>query len=222
MPSLPLRRSRRLVALSFLALTAACGGGGDDAAADSLLAEEPAPVDSTAIGAAVAAPAGDAELTEGDLEAYERGLAAEVEVLREAVERRANARTGEDTLSAIMAATDMQSVPAAAERAGLDADHYRRLEGAFGPVLSKRIMNPGMREQTAQADTSQLAQLPAEEAERVRANLREMAAAFSDSAAYSTLPPALVETFRQRADARLDALWRERMELRARAAGLGG
>ena len=215
------RRSRRVVALSLLAVTVACSGG-DDAAADSLAAATDAA--ETAAAATAAAPAAqtEAELGAADVDAYERGLAAEVEVLREAVERRAGARTGEDTLSAIMAATEMQSVPAAAERAGLDVDRYRRLENAFGQVLSKRVMNPALLAQTAQADTSQLAQLPAEAQERARANMREAAAAFSDSATYRTLPPALHDTVRQRADARLDALWKERNELRARAAGLGG
>lgn len=215
----PLRRARRLVALSLLAVTAACGGGDGDEA-DSLAAEETAAADTAA--AAAAAPAAEAELGAADIDAYERGLAAEVEVLREVVDRRAKARTGEDTLSVMMAATEMQSVPAAAERAGLDVDRYRRLENAFGPVLSARVMNPTLRAQTAQADTSQLAQLPAEAQERARANMREAAAAFSDSATYARLPAALHDAFKQRADARLDALWRERNELRARAAGLGG
>lgn len=218
----PRRALRLLSSLSLLTALAACGGGAD-ADADSLAAAEAEAMAPEAAAEAASADAGaEAELGAADLDAYERALAAEVEVLREAVEARARARTGEDTLSAIMAATDMQSVPAAAQRAGLDADRYRRLENAFGPALSGRMMNPAMREMTAQADTSAIANLPAEEQARARANMAEMAAAFSDSATYRSVPPALHDAFKQRADQRLDALFKERFELRARAAGLGG
>ena len=206
----------RLATLALLAASAACAGGEADTAS---LALDEAPAD-TAMAAAAATPAAEAELTAADLDAYERGLTAEVAVLREALERRANARTGEDTLAALMAAAEMQSVPAAAERAGLDVDRYRRLDDVFGAALAGRAMNPGMLAQVA--DTSQIAQLPADVQERARTAAREAAAAFSDSATYRTVPPALVETFKERAAQRLDALWKERLETRARAAGLGG
>lgn len=223
LPPLPvrssLRRSPHLLALSLAVALAACGGAGADA--DSLLAEEGAVPESAAV--AMASPgATTEEVGEAELELYERGLAAEIEVLREAVARMASARTGEDTLSAIMAATEMQSVPEAAQRAGVDVERYRRLEGVFGPALSGRMMNPAMRGMTAQMDTSTLAELPAEEQARVRESMAQMNAAFSDSAAYRTVPPALHAAFKARAEQRLDALWKERFELRARAAGLGG
>ncbi|HEX5581815.1 MAG TPA: hypothetical protein VFX39_09580 [Gemmatimonadaceae bacterium] len=220
------RTLSRLALATLVAVLPACGGG--DTGADTAAAD-------TALGAAAAAeqgaPAGAdtgaATLGEADLDAYERALAAEVEVLREAVAKRSAAKTQADSIDALFAATEMQSVPAAAERAGIDADRYRRLDDAFGRVLSARAMNPGMNAMMSEmqnADTSFLATMPAAQADSMRARMKEnmgqMQAAFSDSAAYAALPPSLRDTFRERATSRLDSLWRERMELRARAAGM--
>jgi hypothetical protein len=202
----------------------ACGGGADTAddggtAADSAVAAAPATSDASA-----GAPS-DAPVTEADLDVYATALAAEVELLQQAVQQRQAARTGEDTLSAMMAATEMQSVPAAAEKAGIDPDRYRALDNAFGRAVGARLQNPGMMKMTLEADTSFLAQLPAEQVEQQRAqlrkNLQDAQAAWGDSATYASVPPALVERFKERAGAQLDSLWRLRFELRARAAGLG-
>ncbi|HEY0972485.1 MAG TPA: hypothetical protein VGE02_16060 [Gemmatimonadales bacterium] len=219
------RTISRLALAALVAALPACGGGDADAdtsAVDTALTAAPAAEGSVPAGADTGSALGEA-----DLEAYERALAAEVEVIRDAVAKQAAARTQRDTIDALFAATEMQSVPAAAERAGIDADRYRRLDNVFGRVLGARAMNPGMSAMVAgmqNADTSFLASLPAAEADsmraRMKANMAEMQSAFSDSAAYAPLPPSLRETFRERAAARLDSLWRERMELRARAAGM--
>jgi hypothetical protein len=202
---------------------AACGAGGDGEGADS--ADSAAESVSVATGSE--APAGSAaptELAEADLDAYERALTAEVELLREAVRQRDAARTDADTLNAMTAAMEAQTVPAAAERAGIPEDHYRRLDDAFGRAVGARLQNPGMRSMMANPDTSFLADLPAAQAEQQRAqlreNLRQAEAAYGDSATYASVPPALLEPFKARAAATLEALWRERMELRLKAAGL--
>ena len=221
MPALTIRRS--LGALAACALLAACAGGGvaadDTAAADTSSG-------GTAATAAADAPASeaDAPLGEADLDAYARALEAEVALLRTAVERRAQAKTGEDTLSAMLAATESETVPAAARQAGLDADRYRRLDDAFGRAVGARLQNPGMLAAMANPDTSFLKDLPADQAAQQRAqlakNMADMQAAWGDSATYASVPPALLDRFKEVAAARLDALWRERFELRARAAGI--
>ena len=219
--------SRHRLPLGVLAacLTLGACGGGSDAADDSATAADSAVAAAPAASAASAGAPGDAPITEADLDAYAGALTAEVALLQEAVQQRQAARTGEDTLSAMMAATEMQSVPAAAEKAGIDPDRYRALDNALGRAVGARLQNPGMMKMTLEADTSFLAQLPAEQAEQQRAqlrkNLQDAQAAWGDSATYASVPPALVERFKERAGARLDSLWRLRFELRARAAGLG-
>ena len=209
-----------LTAVAVLPLVACAGGDAetDTAAADSATAP-------AAVAEAPAATEAAAPLSEADLDVYQRALTAEVELLREAVAKRAAAKTNADTLSAMMAATDMQSMPAAAERAGIDVSRYRALDEAFGSALSARMMNPAMQNMAAQADTSYFATLPAEQAKQQReqflAGRRQMEAAFGDSATYRAVPPALRDAFKARAAAGLDSLWRQRFELRAKAAGLG-
>lgn len=221
---MPHRLSRLALAALVVALPA-CGGGDAEPDTDSLAAE------SAAAAPAATAPAtgADAPLAAADLDAYERALTAEVEVLREAVAKRAAATSQADTIDAMFAAAETQTVAAAAERAGLDASRYRRLDGVFGQVLSARMMNPAMNAMAAElqpADTAYLADLPPARADSMRqqllSNRAEMQAAFSDSAAYAPIPAALRDSFRQRAEARLDTLWRERFSLRVKAAGIGG
>lgn len=220
MPAFPIRRS--LGVLAACALLGACGAG--DATDDTTAVDTSS--GGTAATASDAAPASapDAPLTEADLDAYVRALEAEVALLRSAVERRTQAKTGEDTLSAMLAATESETVPAAARQAGLDAGRYRHLDEAFGRAVGARLQNPGMLAAMANPDTSFLKDLPADQAAQQRAqlakNMAEMQAAWGDSATYASVPPALLDRFKEVASARLDSLWRERFELRARAAGI--
>ena len=213
-------RVASLALLASLSL-AACGGadgGTDDMAGDST----PAAADVDVAGGA--AGAAEAPITEADLDAYERALTAEVELLRAAVQSRAEARTSEDTLAAMTAAMEAETEPAAAERAGIAVERYRRLDDAFGRAVGARLQSPGMLESLGGGDTSFLASLPATEAAERRAQIeetrRQLEAAYGDSAIYASVPPALHEPFKARAAASLEALWRERLELRMKAAGL--
>lgn len=216
------RPARRVVLALALAPLAACAGGGD-ADSDSLAA---------AAGSTAAPPAADtpadagAALGEADLDTYERALAAEVAVLRDAQARMAAATSGTDSMTALFAAADTETEPAAAESAGIAVERYRQLDQAFGAAIAARQMNPGMQAMMANVDTSYLAGLPADQAaaqrEQLRKNLEESRAAFSDSATYRTVPAELREAFKARATAQLDSLWKERFALRARIAGLGG
>jgi hypothetical protein len=220
-------RPARLLPLGALAacltLAAACGGSDADPADTSAAAESPAAAEAAV--SADAASAADAPITEADIDAYGRALAAEVALLRATIEKRDAARSGEDSLSAMMSASEMVTLPAAAREAGIGEDRYRALEAALGRAIGARLQNPGMLAAMAAPDTSHLAQLPAAEAEQqraqLRANLEQMQAAWGDSATYASVPPAILDRFKERATAQLDSLWRQRFELRARAAGLG-
>src|SRR5687768_12937649 len=97
------RRSR--TALLLLAFAAACGGDkpAADAAAEAAEAEA-APSREPATGTS-AAPAAlsNAPLEVADIDRWEKGMAGELEAVTAAAEKMKVARTGEDSMSAMMA-----------------------------------------------------------------------------------------------------------------------
>jgi predicted flavoprotein YhiN len=202
-PHLPLRLATLALLVGALA---ACGGGGDaDEGADSGTTAASVPAASTP--ATAAADPSEAPITEADFATYERGLEAEIALWRQMHADLRAARAAADSLRIMMLPQTVQEQ--AARRAGIDVYRYRHLDNTLGQALSARLMNPAM-QKAMTADTSTLAQLPKEQADQMRANMREMQAAFSDSAVYRNLPAELHERFKRRAEARLDTLWRER------------
>jgi hypothetical protein len=171
-------------------------------------------------GAPSAADETAASITPADIDVYERGLAAEVALVRKAVDALHAARSGQDTLSAMSAALDVQTQPAAARAAGISVQRYRHLDNVFGGAISARKMNPAMAGVMAGVDTSDIGTMPPDVQQRMRANMREAHAQFSDSSTYHNIPSELHDAFKERASTRLDTLWSELFSLRARAAGL--
>jgi pyruvate/2-oxoglutarate dehydrogenase complex dihydrolipoamide acyltransferase (E2) component len=190
----------RVVAVTALAgsLLAACGGGGgDDAdAADTASAqtEESAVSAESAEGAAPAASAAaqppaaensSAPLAVEDIDRWQRGMAAELEAVRAAGEQLKSARTGGDTVTAMMGANETATRDAGAAAAGLSPDRYQfvrsTLSGAAGSLSPLEMemkvsdMPPAMVEQMKQARESGITQLgevlppPVVEALRARA-----------------------------------------------------
>jgi hypothetical protein len=213
-------------ALLTLALAAplACGGG-DDSTDDTAAVEatEDAGGDTaastTAPSAAAEAPNDvTAPITAEDFDRYERGLAAEVATVRKAINDKKGAKSSQDSLAVIFAATEGETQDDGARAAGVSVDRYRHLDQELGATISARVMSPAMRQ--TMPDSAAIAQLPAEHQEQARKNMREMQAALSDSATYRRIPPALQETFKARAAARLDTLWKELFALRMQAAGI--
>jgi hypothetical protein len=218
-------------ALLALALTLplACGKGddaeqeaGDSAAEESAVAADGAATDSAAAG--VATPAADAPnpvtapVTAEDFDRYERGLAAEIAAVRKANENRRAAKSSTDSLTAQFAALESGTQEAGAQAAGVSVDRYRHLNQELGSTISARVMNPTMLKNLP--DSSAIKDLPAERQEEARKNMRDMRAAFSDSATYHRIPPELQAAFKARASARLDTLWKELFALRMQASGI--
>jgi len=199
-----IRRSStgRVLLASFvvLPLTYACGGGGD--ATDSAVADTAAAVDTVPPGAAAvpstAEPA-DAPLSPSDVDAFERGLRAELEAVNKAIADKAAAKSGTDTLSAIMAATEQQTVEAGARAAGLSVDRYRTIVNAISGALAAR-QGQAMMANMPQPDTSSLT---AEQKAQVRKNAEEMKNAFGNP--FKDLPPDVASALEPRAPA-LDSL----------------
>ena len=198
-----IRRSRtgRVLLASFVVvpLTYACGGGGD--ATDSAVADTAAAVDTASLGA-VAPSAGsavDAPLSPSDIDAFERGLRAELEAVNKAIADKAAAKSGTDTLSAIMGATEQQTVEAGARAAGLTVDRYRTIVNAISGALAAR-QGQAMMANMPQPDTSTLT---AEQKAQVRKNAEEMKNAFGNP--FKDLPADVASALEPRAAA-LDSL----------------
>ena len=173
-----------------LALLAACGG---DAARTP---------DSAGPGAAPSAATGSATsgravaLTEADVDAYERGLRKEIELVRAAQERARSAGTPQARGEAMQAQWKEQTMPAAAQAIGVEPARYQQVRETVHEVLQTldfqgKIEGP-MQMDTAHAPPEMkarlardpLADLPPESAAAIRARLDRLAPLFAE---YATL-----------------------------------
>ena len=225
----PMHRSIAAALLALaLAFPLACGKG-DDAEAEAgdtaaATADEAAAEGGEASTAAAPPPPADAPnpvtapLAAEDFDRYERGLTAEIAAVRKAIADRRAAKSSTDSLSAQFAALESGTQEAGAQAAGVPVDRYRHIHQELGSTISARVMNPTMLKNLP--DSAAIKDLPAERQEEARKNMREMRAAFSDSAAYHRIPPELQDAFKARASARLDTLWKELFALRMQAAGI--
>ncbi|HJU65882.1 MAG TPA: hypothetical protein VJ596_09405 [Gemmatimonadaceae bacterium] len=128
-------RSPPLTALAgglCLCLTVSCAGERDTASDTA----------TSSAGAAVGAEAPSASsadqvfaFTEADLDAYQRGLAREIELVRAAKERESTATTPEARSQATQAQWEDQTAPEAARSIGADADRYRRTRETVNRVF---------------------------------------------------------------------------------------
>jgi hypothetical protein len=113
-----LHAAAALVAVSL----SACGGSESkpspdvpqDAAADTAAAPDPAP-----------AVPGQIPLSVADIDRWDRGMAGELDAVHGAAAKLRAARTGDDTVSAMMGSQDMATVEAGANAAGVDAERYQ-------------------------------------------------------------------------------------------------
>ena len=127
----------RAVLAPFLLLSiAACGGAESGAEAAGEAVADTAVVASTdAPPAAGDAVSGPIDFSEADLDQYERGFAKEIEIVRAAGERARNAATPQERGEAMQAQWEDQSVPAAAQAAGIPEDRYRLTRDAVHEVF---------------------------------------------------------------------------------------
>lgn len=189
----------RIASAFAVVLLLACGGGQEEAVvADG---SSPAPAEDAAASAPASTQADADEpvaFTEADLDAYERGMAAEIEIIKAAQQRQASAKTPEERAEAMQAQWDDQSAPAAAKAAGIDPEAYRRTRDAVHHVLQtldfqEKIDGP------MSTDMS-------------RANEETKARLARD--AYETLTPEAANALRARLD-RIVKQWSEHVNLTA-------
>ena len=174
-----------------LALTlTACGGGDSDTdeaapaaeAADTEAASE-APQASDAASAGTMAP-----VTVADIDGWKKGMAAELEVVRAAGTKLKEAKTADDTLSAMMGMQEMATQEAGAKAAGLDVERYKFVNSELSAAVSyltpqlggidTTMLSPAQREELRESNAAQLKQMeervPAEVVEALRPRAAEL------------------------------------------------
>ena len=119
----------------------ACGGtpdskGTPDAAADNVAAEDAAADSGAASAPAPATDAGQAPLTVADIDRWDKGMAGELEAVHAAAAKRKEAKTGEDTMTAMMGVQDMATVGAGAKAAGVDEERYNLIRSNLSAAAS--------------------------------------------------------------------------------------
>lgn len=195
-PSSPsvLRASFLLLALLGAGGAAACGRSADSRGGDTSAGSA-----ASASAAGSSSPAGAGRTVafgEADLDAYERGLRKEIELVRAAQERSRTAATPQARGEAMQAQWKEQTMPAAAQAIGADPERYRQVRETVHEVLQTldfqgKIEGP-MQIDTAHAPPAMkarlardpVADLPPASAAALRARLDRLAPLFAE---YATL-----------------------------------
>jgi hypothetical protein len=177
--ALPFRTPLRLLTVLLLA---GCGGGeGKEETQDEPAAAGDAPAPAPDAASQTGHPS-SAPLAVEDIERWEKGMAAELAAVQEAGAKLESAKTGEDTLSALMAVQEMTTTPVGARAAGLDEERYNvvrsDLSAAVGYLtphlggIDTTMLSRAQRQEMRQMNAAQLKQLegrvPAEVVEALK------------------------------------------------------
>jgi hypothetical protein len=128
------------LAISFLAL--GCGKKAADSSStdssDRSGTSMAAPGDSAAGGPAGFSPSNRAStpLTITDVQRWERGMEGELEAVQAAAAKMHSARSGEDSLNAMMGVQEMSTLSAGAQAAGVDEERYKFIRSNLSAAVS--------------------------------------------------------------------------------------
>lgn len=167
-------RFPRAAPACFLALTVLTACGGRDSADQDHSPSAEAPAGGEA-AATTAAPAADpsaainAPLTVADIDLWQKGMASELEAVRAAGAKMKGAKTGEDTLSAMMGVQEMTTIAAGAQAAGVEQERYKVIRSNLSAAASylmpalggidTTMLSPAQRTELKQMNETQLKQL---------------------------------------------------------------
>lgn len=162
------RLPRAALACALVLTLGACGGGDPDSDEASPPAENGAEAES-------APPASDpaagtaAPVAAADIDRWQRGLAAELEAVRNAGARMKEAKTNEDTLAAMMAVQEMATQEVGARAAAMDVERYRLVHSELSAAVSyltphlggidTTLLSPEQRVELRQSNEAQLKQM---------------------------------------------------------------
>lgn len=189
--SLPLFWPRVLSShLLLVSLALGCGGKADSNTAGDT--EENVMADSasgspeqaqTATGNPAVAP-----ITTADIERWDKGMAGELKAVQEAAAKMKSAKSGEDTLSAMMGVQETATMGAGATAAGLDLERYKFVRSNLSAAVSyltpsqggidTTLLSQAQRDELRQMNESQLQQMqkdvPAEVVEALKPRAVEL------------------------------------------------
>jgi hypothetical protein len=111
-----------------------CGARDTKPDADRQQAAESAPAD--AAPAAAPADAGPKPLTVADIDRWASGMAAELEAVHAAAAKLKEAKTADDTTTAMMGVQDMSTLDAGAQAAGVDRELYHLVRTTLSEAAS--------------------------------------------------------------------------------------
>jgi hypothetical protein len=177
----PIRTPLRLLIVLFFA---GCGGGeGKDETHDEAVANAAGDVPAPAPDAAgQSGSPSSAPLSVEDIQRWEKGMAAELAAVQEAGAKLESAKTGEDTLSALMGVQEMTTTAAGARAAGLDEERYSVVRSDLSAAaayltphlggIDTTMLSPAQREEMREMNAAQLKQMegrvPAEVVEALK------------------------------------------------------
>ena len=174
---LPMNRRSPMSVVLALALVAACGGDDRSAREADAAADEAAEAEATpaadAAGTPAPAPAAAGAATRpldvADIDRWQKGMAGELDAVRAASEKLKTARTGEDTLSAMMGVQESSTREAGAKAAGVDVERYGFLRSNLSAAASylaphlggidTTMLSPAQRDEMRQMNEAQIQQL---------------------------------------------------------------
>lgn len=182
-----IHRLPRAALACVLALTlGACGGGDSDADEASPPAETGADAEAAPSAEPDASGGAAAPVAAADLDRWQTGLAAELEAVRKAGARMREAKTNEDTLSAMMAVQEMATQEIGARAAAMNLERYRMVHSELSAAVSyltphlggidTTMLSPEQRVELRQSNEAQLKQMEARVPAEVVAALRPRAA----------------------------------------------
>jgi hypothetical protein len=143
-----------------------------DAASQDTAAADASPADASPADATPAAATGEAgqpPLTIADIDRWDRGMAAELEAVHAATLKLKQAKTADDTLTAMTSMQDMSTLEAGAQAAGVDREHYNLLRTTLSEAasylapsvggLDTTRLSPDQREEMRRGNAAQLDQM---------------------------------------------------------------
>lgn len=183
----------RSISLAFLSLVAvaACSHSRDAATDSTAAADSTPPATAPSTSAAVtpassSAASADAPITVADIDAWQKGMTAELKAVQDAGTARQNAKNATDTLNAMFGANDMSTRPAGAKATGMSEARYQYVSnklssivGNLSPIeteMNMKDMPEAIRKQMQQNREQSATQEMAGMAPDVQAALRARAA----------------------------------------------
>jgi hypothetical protein len=141
----------------------------DPQAAESEDTAAPEGASSDAAPAAAPADAGQQPLTVADIDRWDKGMAAELEAVHAAGARLKQAKTADDTMTAMTGMLDTGTLEAGAQAAGVDRERYNLMRGTFSAAagylapsvggLDTTGLSPDQRAEMARGNAAQLDQM---------------------------------------------------------------